>query len=50
MNEDLPIGWVRCHLGTVISVKNGYAFKSSDYSTEGVPLIRISDIQEGKVI
>jgi Restriction endonuclease S subunits len=50
MNENLPIGWVRCHLGTVISVKNGYAFKSSDYSTEGVPLIRISDIQEGKVI
>jgi Restriction endonuclease S subunits len=50
MNEDLPIGWVRCHLGTVISVKNGYAFKSIDYSTEGVPLIRISDIQEGKVI
>ena len=49
MNDDLPMGWDRCDLGTVISVKNGYAFKSSDYSTEGIPLVRISDIQEGKV-
>ena len=49
MSDDLPMGWDRCDLGTVISVKNGYAFKSSDYSTEGIPLVRISDIQEGKV-
>ncbi|MFZ4730506.1 MAG: restriction endonuclease subunit S [Pseudanabaena sp.] len=49
MSDDLPMGWDRCDLGTVISVKNGYAFKSSDYSTEGIPLARISDIQEGKV-
>ena len=47
--SDLPSGWDETDLGEVVAIKNGYAFKSNDYSTEGVPLVRISDIQEGKV-
>jgi type I restriction enzyme S subunit len=48
--SDLPKGWVKCRLGDVLFVKNGYAFKSGDYSSEGIPLIRISDIQNGLVL
>lgn len=31
-------------LGQYCQVKNGYAFKSNDFSQEGIPIIRISDI------
>ncbi|RWX44127.1 type I restriction enzyme, S subunit [Candidatus Electrothrix aarhusensis] len=45
MRED----WVEGKLGDVLSVKNGYAFKSSEYQHEGIPIIRISDIKQGVV-
>ncbi|CAI3791987.1 restriction endonuclease subunit S [Rheinheimera sp. MM224] len=48
--SELPKGWVLTQLGNYIQVKNGYAFKSSDYITpdqNSVPVIRISDIQNG---
>ena len=41
--------WVSCKLGDFVTLKNGYAFKSEDYVDEGIPVIRISDIQEGEV-
>ena len=47
--ENLPNGWTLCRLGDVMRLKNGYAFKSKDYSSEGIPLVRISDINNGKV-
>jgi len=40
---------VWCKLGEVCDVENGYAFKSQDYKENGIPLIRISNIQEGKI-
>jgi type I restriction enzyme S subunit len=36
-------------LGEVAKVLNGYAFKSSKYVNEGIRVIRISDVQKGKV-
>lgn len=36
-------------MGSFFKVQNGYAFKSQDFKDEGVPLIRISNIQEGYV-
>ena len=48
-NREIPNGWVWAKLGEVCKLKNGYAFKSSDYSKEGIPVIRISDINEGVV-
>lgn len=48
--SELPKGWVLTQLGNYIQVKNGYAFKSSDYiapDQNSVPVIRISDIQNG---
>lgn len=37
-------------LGELCPVKGGYAFKSSDYSSEGIPLIRIGNIYEESVL
>ncbi|WP_155964323.1 restriction endonuclease subunit S [Streptococcus ruminantium] len=36
-------------LGEVADIKNGYAFKSSAYSEQGIRVIRISDVQKGKL-
>jgi len=47
--ENLPNGWTMCRLGDVMRLKDGYAFKSKDYSSDGIPLVRISDINNGKV-
>ena len=43
MNE--KVEWKK--LGEVCEIKNGYAFKSSLYSTRGIRIIRISDVQNG---
>lgn len=36
-------------LGSVCRIKNGFAFKSTEYLNEGVPLLRISNFNDGKV-
>lgn len=33
-------------LGTVANVRNGYAFASSDFQAEGVPVVRMSDLKD----
>lgn len=37
-------------LNTVCNIKNGYAFKSDEYQTDGIPLLRISNFDDGEVI
>lgn len=39
--------WLKCKLGDFLSVKNGYAFKSEDFQSDGIPVIRIMDIKDG---
>lgn len=46
---ELPQNWIECELGKVIILKNGFAFKSVDYSDLGIDLIRISDIQNNTI-
>ncbi len=41
--------WARCTLGEIAKLKNGYAFKSQEYQNEGIPILRISDINDGIV-
>src|SRR5690554_5530392 len=36
-------------LGDIAQILNGYAFKSSKYSDSGIRVIRISDVQKGKM-
>lgn len=49
MENKLPKNWVETELGNILKLKNGYAFKSSNYSDKGIPVIRISDIKKGVV-
>lgn len=49
MEKELPKGWVETELSSILKLKNGYAFRSSEYKEEGIPVIRISDIQDGLI-
>jgi type I restriction enzyme S subunit len=42
-------GWRHITFGEVCRVQGGYAFKSSDYQSEGIPLVRISNLVNGAV-
>lgn len=43
---EIPQNWGWCYLKDVSEVIGGFAFKSSQYTTEGVRVIRISDFNE----
>lgn len=45
----IPLGWEWVKLGKVCKLKNGFAFKSTEYRESGIPVIRISDIKAGVV-
>lgn len=49
INNKLPAGWRWVKLGEVCKLKNGFAFKSTKYKIDGIPVIRISDIKDGIV-
>lgn len=42
----VPGNWCWIKFGTVCKLNNGYAFKSTKYRENGVPILRISNIQE----
>ena len=46
---DIPENWVWCRLGEVCDFENGFAFSSDNYCSQGIPLIRISNIQNSKI-
>lgn len=41
--------WKLCKLEEVCDFQNGFAFKSTSFTKEGEPIIRISDIQNGEI-
>ena len=41
--------WRKIKLGNILKVQGGFAFKSENYSAEGIPLVRISNVGKGKV-
>lgn len=41
--------WERGELGSISKYKKGYAFKSSDYSDNGVRIVRVSDLGKDKI-
>jgi type I restriction enzyme, S subunit len=41
----LPAGWRIACVGDILKIRNGYAFKSTDYKETGVPLIRQSELK-----
>ncbi|MDY0274261.1 MAG: restriction endonuclease subunit S [Desulfomicrobium sp.] len=55
MPYELPESWEWVRLGEIAIVNGGFAFKSSQYTKEGVRIIRISDFDEkgfknGKIV
>lgn len=50
MEKKLPKGWVETEFGNYISLKNGYAYKSTQFTDSGIPILKISNItKDGKV-
>ena len=47
---DLPRGWSWCKLYDVCIFESGFAFKSDSYKKSGVPLVRISNIQDNAIV
>ncbi|MGW1341375.1 restriction endonuclease subunit S [Kribbella sp. NPDC002412] len=43
--EGLPQGWMRRRVGDVLVLRNGYAFKASEWSQSGRPIIRIQNLK-----
>ena len=43
-------GWEIKKLGEVCEILNGYAFKSEKYTSEGVRVLRITNVQKGYVV
>ena len=44
MGELLPKGWVETELGSYIYLKNGYAYKTTQFQETGIPVLKISNI------
>ena len=42
-------GWVDTRLEEVCGLQNGFAFKSSTFKPSGAPILRISNIQDGRI-
>ena len=47
---DLPEHWKTEKLGQLCRVFSGYGFKTKDYAKEGIPLIKIGNLQDGEVV
>ena len=41
--EEIPLGWEQVQVGDVFSIRTGFAFKSSTYSTEGTLVFRVTN-------
>jgi type I restriction enzyme S subunit len=45
----LPAGWDQAQLGDVLSIRNGFAFKSKEFLDEGVLVVRQGNLGDGTV-
>ena len=48
--ENIPLKWEECALKDIVEIQNGFAFKSSLYSNDGVRVIRITNVQDGYIV
>ena len=44
--SELPTGWATAEIGSLCSLKNGRAFKPSEWTTEGLPIVRIQNLNK----
>lgn len=48
-SNGLPEGWILGQIGDLVGFQNGFAFKSSDFTKEGFPVIKIKNIGNNTV-
>ena len=46
---DIPESWEWVRLGDLGSLKSGYAFKSTEYTKDGIQVVRISDLRDDSI-
>ncbi|OUM90113.1 MAG: hypothetical protein BAA01_11245 [Bacillus thermozeamaize] len=46
---EIPVEWEVSHLGRHMKIIGGYAFKSEHFHDQGIKILRISNISEGKL-
>ncbi len=46
---NLPAGWAMCKLSDLCRIENGFAFSSDEYKSQGIPLVRISNITHNTI-
>jgi type I restriction enzyme S subunit len=47
--SEISLPWVKIPLGQVVALQNGFAFKSANYVKTGHFVIRIGNVQDGKI-
>lgn len=45
----VPAHWEDCKLGHVAKLQSGYAFSSSDFGDVGIPLVRMTNLDRGRL-
>jgi restriction endonuclease S subunit len=46
----IPENWEWVRIGSLTNILNGFAFKSVNYTNEGIRVIRITNVQDGKIV
>lgn len=46
MQTDFPISTI----GTVARVRSGFAFKSKDWTDDGIPVVKIANVKDGELV
>ncbi|OQW32368.1 MAG: hypothetical protein A4E20_14000 [Nitrospira sp. SG-bin2] len=44
--SDVPESWIRCTIGSRCNLVNGRAFKPTDWSEKGLPIVRIQNLND----
>jgi len=44
--RELPVGWELAEIGELCDLKNGRAFKAQDWKEEGLPIVRIQNLNK----
>ncbi len=50
MDYELPSGWQWVRMAEIAKLWNGFAFGSGDFTSDGIPVVRIGDLQNGAVV
>jgi type I restriction enzyme S subunit len=47
---ELPKGWIRCTIGSLCDLLNGRAFKPTDWTATGLPIVRIQNLNNHEAV